>query len=92
MHIILKRQYQEENPMVQVTADESLCFASYMLPCLEGGYRIGIILTGLYPFKCNILQAYFASFLLGPDFNHCLVFLHMNRCIVIYLTSPLSVI
>ena len=48
MHIILKRQYQEENPMAQVTADESLCFASYMLPCLEGGYRIGIILTGLF--------------------------------------------
>lgn len=61
MNIILKRQYQEENPMAQVISDKILYFASYMLPCWEGGYRIGIILAALYPFKCNILQAYFAS-------------------------------
>lgn len=41
MNIILKRQYQEENPMAQVIADKILCFASYMLPRWEGGTELG---------------------------------------------------
>lgn len=50
MHIILKIQYKEENPITQVTTDKVfVCFASYMHTCW-GGFKIGVIIFSFISF------------------------------------------
>lgn len=52
MHIILKIQYKEENPMTQVTTDEILyMFCQLHAHMLGGGYaKLGSYYLVLYPF------------------------------------------
>lgn len=51
MHIILKIQYKEENPMTQVTTDKILyMFCQLHAHMLGGGYKLGVILCSFVSF------------------------------------------
>lgn len=51
MHIILKIEYKEENPMTQVTTDKILYILCYLhTHILEEGAKLGSYYIVLYPF------------------------------------------